>query len=29
MNVTVDNITAYYFGLEVEVLCAMDNYSLK
>ena len=28
MKTTMDNRTAYYFGLEVEVLCAMENCSL-
>ena len=28
MKTTMDNKTAYYFGLEVEVLCAMENYCL-
>ena len=28
MKATMDNRTAYYIGLEVEVLCAMENCSL-
>ena len=27
MKTTMDNRKAYYFGLEVEVLCAMENCS--
>ncbi len=28
MKTAMDNRKAYYFGLEVEVLCAMENCSL-
>lgn len=28
MNTTMENTTAYYFGLEVVVLCAMEDCSL-
>ena len=28
MKRTMDNRTAYYFSLAVEVLCAMENYCL-
>ena len=27
MNTEIDKATAYYFGLEVEVLCKMENCS--
>jgi len=28
MNTTMNNATAYYFGLEVKVLCTMEHCSL-
>ena len=28
MNKTMDNATAYYFGVEVKVLCTLENCSL-
>jgi hypothetical protein len=28
MNTTMNNTTAYYFGLEVKVLCTMEHCSL-